>query len=430
MLVVVHKPETQIGVTIGNDTGCETQYYHGDEGKCDTQKTPSLGPKQPDIEHDEESSDSKIGNNRNEQTNLREGDLSGDAHCNQTRYITFPHIPFSIHTLDKGYHKILPKMSEIAWTIASLSQLSVLLEVSSPKPGNVNRLRAFSDTGYRHFLASAALLGHGLHASAERGVMLAKHEILPSEVGLGELILQCAEDAFGGLNKRNTLFGTILLYVPIIVGAAASLQDSNEFDISILKKWIKSVVDHTTIDDTLNVYRAFHLANPGGEMNKEVPDWNEVHERYDIDNPRVFDNIREDSMTLKQLFTLSSDVESLSKEWSSYFEVTLDQVFPYLDEMSDDLDDLEEGVVRTFLWLLARQPDGLIMKKVGAEKAREVQMLAQEIVKSNFHKTDTSLVHEELDTILRSDGNRLNPGTTADIVSVAILLKLLKMHYR
>ncbi|MHA1480725.1 MAG: triphosphoribosyl-dephospho-CoA synthase, partial [Candidatus Thorarchaeota archaeon] len=44
-------------------------------------------------------------------------------------------------------------MKDIPWSITSLAQLAILLEVSSPKPGNVNRLRRFSDTGYRHFMA-------------------------------------------------------------------------------------------------------------------------------------------------------------------------------------------------------------------------------------------------------------------------------------
>ncbi|MCK5150355.1 MAG: triphosphoribosyl-dephospho-CoA synthase, partial [Candidatus Thorarchaeota archaeon] len=68
-------------------------------------------------------------------------------------------------------------MKDISWTLASCAQLSILLEVSSPKPGNVNRLRRFSDTGYRHFLASASLMGRGLHLAATRGIQLANSEI-------------------------------------------------------------------------------------------------------------------------------------------------------------------------------------------------------------------------------------------------------------
>ena len=79
--------------------------------------------------------------------------------------------------------------TNIAWKIASLGQLSILLEVSSPKPGNVSRLRRFSDTGYRHFLASASLASRGLHIAASRGQELADGLITPDEqpVKQGEL---------------------------------------------------------------------------------------------------------------------------------------------------------------------------------------------------------------------------------------------------
>ncbi|MHA2349846.1 MAG: triphosphoribosyl-dephospho-CoA synthase, partial [Candidatus Thorarchaeota archaeon] len=102
-------------------------------------------------------------------------------------------------------------MTDIPWTISSMGQLSILLEASSPKPGNVNRLQRFSDTGYRHFLASASLMGRGLYDAAKRGVDLAAGLIKPSEVKLGKLIFACSEDVFTGLNKRNTILGTVLL---------------------------------------------------------------------------------------------------------------------------------------------------------------------------------------------------------------------------
>lgn len=311
----------------------------------------------------------------------------------------------------------------------SLAQLSVLMEVSSPKPGNVNRLRAFSDTGYRHFLASAALLGHGLFVSAETGGKLASGKIDARHVNLGDLIYLCSKDVFRGLNQRNTILGTILLYIPIVVGASANIHESGKFDMEILKKWTQLVIDNSTTNDTLSVYKAFHLASPGGDMNREVQTWSEIHDRYDINNPKVLENIERDNITLKELFKLSSDVESLSKEWSTYFDVTLNEVYPYLDRISEDLDDLEEGIVRTFLWLLSKQPDGLIIKKVGLRRAREIQRLAKRVVESRQTVGHTQMLLDELDTILRSDGNRLNPGTTADIVSVAILLKLIKMTY-
>jgi triphosphoribosyl-dephospho-CoA synthase len=321
-------------------------------------------------------------------------------------------------------------MKDIRWTLASSAQLSILLEVSSPKPGNVNRLRRFSDTGYRHFLASASLMGRGLHLAANRGIQLAKGEIHPEDVGIGELIFECSEDVFGGLNRSNTILGTILLYIPVVVATAATLFENNGLSIDELQRWIRVVLDNTTVEDTLNVYKAFHLANPGGVLNKDEQTWTDIHDRYDIDNPNVMENIRKDDLTLKKLFQLSADVEPISKEWSDYFQLTLRETLPYLDEHSDSLENLEEGIVRTFTWLLSRQPDGLIIKKAGLEKAREIQLLAEEFFKVTHDESSTEDILDELDSILRSDGNTLNPGTTADMISVAILLQLVSMEFR
>lgn len=320
-------------------------------------------------------------------------------------------------------------MKNIPWTIASIAQLSILLEVSSPKPGNVNRLRRFSDTGYRHFLASASLMGRGLHLSGAQGIKLARLEIPPNRVGIGKLILECANDVFSGLNQSNTILGTILLYIPIVVASAATLEEEKEFDNDKLEKWIHTIINNTTVDDTLNVYRAFHLANPGGQRNKDEQSWTNIHDRFDIDNPAVLNNIQEDNLTLQRLFQLSADVEPLSREWSTYFALTLGEVFPYLSNHVTGLENMEEGVVRTFIWLLSKQPDGLIIKKAGLDKALEIQKLAKEVIDSDSNGFSTENLLQNLDSILRSDGNMLNPGTTADMISVAILLKLVDLTW-
>jgi triphosphoribosyl-dephospho-CoA synthase len=320
-------------------------------------------------------------------------------------------------------------MSENAWKITSVAQLSVLLEVSSPKPGNVNRLRRFSDTGYRHFLASASLLARGLFKSADKGAQLVSGSIGPDEVELGPLILECSQDVFSGLNRRNTIIGTILLYIPVVVAAGATIAQTGGFDARILRSWVKKIIDSTTVNDTLNMFNAFHLANPRGNRNREIQTWTGIHDRFDINNPEVMENIRQDNITLQEMFRLSSEVEPISKEWSDYFKLTIDEVYPYLNRVSTCLDDLEEGVVRTFIWLLARQPDGLIIKKAGMRKAQEIQKLAKEIVASETGNKNTTHLLGELDSILREDGNRHNPGTTADFVSVAILLRLLEMTF-
>ncbi len=319
-------------------------------------------------------------------------------------------------------------MSEISWKLASAAQFAALLEVSSPKPGNVNRLRRFSDTGYRHFLASASYLGKGLFRAAEKGGQVAKSNIQVEEIQLGYLIYSCISDVFGGLNRRNTILGTILLDVPLVCGVAACIHDEGKLSVKSTQKWLAALIEATTIQDAIHLYKGFHLIKSQGSLNRDTRHWTNIHDRYDIENPQALKNIEEDGTSLIELFRLSADVDPIAKEWSIHFDFVLNSILPILNSYVSGLDDFEEGVVKTFIWLLANQPDGLIIKKVGYEKALEVQTLAKAL-----HETreidDSDILLKKLDDILRSNGNLLNPGTTADLISAAIFCKILDMTF-
>ncbi|MCK4566306.1 MAG: triphosphoribosyl-dephospho-CoA synthase [Candidatus Thorarchaeota archaeon] len=320
-------------------------------------------------------------------------------------------------------------MCDIVWKIVGLGQLSLLLEASSPKPGNVNRTACFSDMDYRNFLASASLLSRGLYESATKGVALAKGILEPSEVGLGELMHICVKDSLTGLNQKNTILGSILLYVPLTVATAASLAEVPRFSVKRIRKYSQTIIDHTSVVDATNLYRAFKLTRPGGRMIKEDSEWSDLHRRYDFDNPKAIENLVEDNVSLADLFKMSSQVDEISNEWSNGFQRILGDVLPYLSKVSTQLEDLEEGIVRSFVWLLAQRPDGLIVKKAGRKRAKEIQLLAQTTMKNWSEEEGSESLIVNLDKILREEGNLLNPGTTADIVSAATFCRLVNMTY-
>jgi len=320
-------------------------------------------------------------------------------------------------------------MYDIVWKIVGLGQLSLLLEASSPKPGNVNRSACFSDMDYRNFLASASLLSRGLYESATKGIALAKGNIEPSEVGLGELMHLCVKDSLTGLNQKNTILGSILLYVPLTVATAASLAEVPRFSVKRIRQYSQTIIDHTSVADATNLYRAFKLTRPGGSMIKEDSEWSDLHRRYDFDNPKAIENLVEDNVSLADLFKMSSQVDEISNEWSNGFQRILCDVLPYLSKVSTQLDDLEEGIVRSFVWLLSQRPDGLIVKKAGRKRAKEIQLLAQMTMKNWSEEEGPENLIVSLDKILRKEGNLLNPGTTADIVSAATFCRLVDMTY-
>ena len=320
-------------------------------------------------------------------------------------------------------------MSDIVWKIIGLGQLSLLLEASSPKPWNVNRTACFSDMDYRNFLTSASLVSRGLHESATRGVALARRNLEPSDIGLGELIHFCVKDSLTGLNHTNTILGSILLYVPLTVAMAASLTDEPRFSIERIHHYIRTITKHTTVEDSTNLYKAFQLTHPGGRMVKEDPRWSNLHRRYDFDNPRAIEHLIEDNVCLTDVFQMSAQVDEISNEWSNGFHRTLGEVLPYLSEVTSKLEDLEEGIVRTFVWLLAQRPDGLIVKKAGRDRAEEIQLLAKSTMDNWSEEEGTENLIISLDRILREEGNLLNPGTTADIISVATFCRLVNITF-
>jgi triphosphoribosyl-dephospho-CoA synthase len=66
--------------------------------------------------------------------------------------------------------------------------------------------------------------------------------------------------------------------------------------------------------------------------------------------------------------------------------------------------------------LLAADRDTLISRKNSESVAEEVRYRASRVDSSDISQ------RVELDEFLRSDGNRLNPGTTADLIAAALFV--------
>ncbi len=86
-----------------------------------------------------------------------------------------------------------------------------------------------------------------------------------------------------------------------------------------------------------------------------------------------------------------------------------------------------DAVVELALRLLAAIPDTLIARKRGAEAAGRVSAEARRVLAAGgVRGAGGRTALAEFDASLREDGNALNPGTTADLVTAVLFVALLE----
>jgi triphosphoribosyl-dephospho-CoA synthase len=269
------------------------------------------------------------------------------------------------------------------------AQLACLLEVSAPKPGNVSPGRPFADLRYEDFLASAVAIGEPLVGAGSRGV--------------GETVRLCIEST-SRWARSNTNLGIVLLFAPI----ARAVEWGRESD-PILRAALRHVLETTTIDDARQTYAAIRLARPGGLGHAESQDVS-----------------TEPTMTLVEAMRLAAHRDTIAAEYATGFGITFETAVPALERARHDGLPWNDAVVETFLTVLASVPDTHIARRSGAGRSIEVTEHAQRVVSSGGVRTpEGRRAIEEMDTALRDERNRGNPGTTADLTAAAIFVLLL-----
>lgn len=302
--------------------------------------------------------------------------------------------------------------------ISKCLELAILFEVSADKPGNVNLITGFEGTRYEHFLASAVAAAPSFELAARRGIAVSRGEIHVHDVEVGRIIMNCVADINAWQSGGNTLLGTIILFVPIAVAAGMiPAKDEFIFDIERLRENLKLVVESTTPEDAVAVYEAIRIANPSG-LGK-VPEF----DVNDLDSER---RILEDKMSLYQIFKIAEKYDAVCSEWVNNYPLTFDVAYPYLKKGIDETENLNMAVVHAFLKVLAECTDTFIARKVGAEKARDVSRMAEKILRVGGLETAKGKeLLREFDSNLRKSDSLFNPGTTADIIAVALALCVL-----
>lgn len=302
--------------------------------------------------------------------------------------------------------------------VGNCAGLAVLLEVSgSPKPGNVHRYADFSDTRFEHFLTAGVVIAREMEDAALRGIEIGLKDITVEEARTGEIIKDTVTQVREWHNGGNTSLGTIILLTPLSV-AAGITHAQNSYSIPRIRKNLREVLSRNTPEDTIHLYEAISIANPGG-LGKVS--------KLDVSDTSSTEKIITDEVTLRQVFKISADRDSISKEWTNTFAISFETGFPEFESTYRKTEDVNYATIHTFLKILSEFPDTLIARKRGEEEAAMISARAQEVLEKGGCLTKEGTIElREFDSELRDPKNHLNPGTSADLTAASIMLALLK----
>jgi len=273
--------------------------------------------------------------------------------------------------------------------VAGAAQLACVLEASAEKPGNITPRHDFADTSYEDMLRSAIAIGPELGRAAGRGV--------------GDTVL-AAVRATRRVAGSNTNLGIALLLAPLARAALAADGPPP------LRGRVEAVLGGLTLDDASAAYAAIREAGAGG-----------------LDEPVEHDVRDAPTVALREAMALAAGRDSVAAEYATGFAITFDIGLPALRGALAAGLGPRPATVEAFLALLAAVPDTLIARKRGAEAARRVSEGAAEVLAAGGVRDAAGRgALEAFDAALRRDGNALNPGTTADLVTAVLFVALLE----
>jgi triphosphoribosyl-dephospho-CoA synthase len=253
-------------------------------------------------------------------------------------------------------------------------------EACARKVGNVHRHRDFAGTSLTDFLVSAAAIGPAFEADATVGQTV-RRAVSATRAAVGQ----------------NTNLGIVLALAPLSrCRPGVPIRDD-----------LGRVLAELTRADAEDVYEAIRVANPGGLGSAESQDVN--------DTPTV---------SLLDAMRLAAGRDRIAGLYATNYAEVFDAGLPaFRDALRSG--SIERAAIDTHLHLLAAGPDSLIARKCGDAVAADVSRRAAAVLAAGGLDTAEGRARgRALDAELRRDGNRLNPGTTADLVAAVLYVAL------
>jgi triphosphoribosyl-dephospho-CoA synthase len=262
-------------------------------------------------------------------------------------------------------------------------QTACIWEATARKVGNVHPTAEFAGTTHLDFLLSAAAVATAFQSATNLGVgWKVFNAVSATKVAVGQ----------------NTNLGIILLLAPLVA------LDR----MSPLRPNLSCVLDGLSKNDANLVYHAIRLASPGGLGDAPEQDVRE-----------------EPTVTLLEAMKLAADRDMVARQYANGFADVFDFGVPAFLAAFERFGCVEAAIVDSQLKWLANYPDSLIARKNGLVLAEDVQHRAIEVERlGGIASPEGRAAGVALDKHLRSDGNKLSPGTTADLITACLFVAL------
>jgi triphosphoribosyl-dephospho-CoA synthase len=271
----------------------------------------------------------------------------------------------------------------IRFTIVELVQTACIWEVTARKVGNVHRYADFKQTSYLDFILSAAAIAS--HFNNRN----------PCQVGRTiNLAVRATTESIG----QNTNLGIVLLLAPL-----CAMEET-----SPLRSGVERVLTNLTQSDAKLAFEAIRLAKPGG--------LGDTAEQDVRDEPTV---------TLLEAMRFATDRDMIARQYVNGFADVFNFGLPAFLDGFERFGCIEAAIIDLQLRWLAKYPDSLIARKNGQAVADDVLERASEVMRlGGLTSSEGRRAGTQLDQYLRSNGNKLNPGTTADLIAACLFVAL------
>jgi len=265
------------------------------------------------------------------------------------------------------------------WGRGWCAAAACILEAAAPKPGNVHPAAAFPDLAHDDLVAAALAIAPVMERA--------------DSVPLGRTVLAAVE-ASHGVTRSNANLGMVLAIAPL-----AAVRGSTPADAA----GAADVLARLGPADAADVWAAIALARPGGLGRAG---------RHDVAGPPP-DNVLE-------AMRLAAPRDRIAALWAEgYAGLVTGLVADLAAELTAQADILD-AIVRAFLRELGRAPDSLIGRRHGDAVAADVSARAAAVLTAGLGWRGAAA---DFDRSLRVP-ERVNPGTTADLVAAALYILL------